>query len=178
LHYDHLLIAIVEFQNCDIALSRNGSMLVTAGSPEPLGNLTVGKIDLSEVPVKFPGRCCERWLHYDDLLTGWMEFPNYDLALFRNGSTLATASNPESLTKLTVGMIDLPKVPVKFPGSCSERWLEYDHLPTGRVEFPNYDIALFRNGSTLVTASRPQSLGKLTVGIINLPKLPIRFPGC
>jgi hypothetical protein len=143
LHYNHLLIAIVEFQNCDIALSRNGSMMVTAGSPEPLGNLTVGIIDLPEVPVKFPGRCGERWLHYDHLLTGWVEFPNYDLALFRNGSTLATASRPESLGKLTLGIINLPELPIKFPGSWGGRWLHYDHLLTGWVEIPNYDFALF-----------------------------------
>jgi hypothetical protein len=55
--------------------------------------------------------------------------------------------------------------------------MHYDHLLTKRVEFPNYDIALFRNGSTLVTAGTPESLGKLTVGIMDLPELPVKFPG-
>jgi hypothetical protein len=50
----------VEFPNDDIALFRNGSTLVTAGSPEPLGKLTVGIMDLLKLPVKFPGICCGR----------------------------------------------------------------------------------------------------------------------
>jgi hypothetical protein len=116
-------------------------------------------------------------LHYDHLLTGRVEFPNYDIALFSNGSTLVTASSPESLGKLTLGIINLPELPIKFPGSWGGRWLHYDHLLTGRVEFPNYDLALVRNGSTLVTAGSPEPLGKLTVGIIDLPKLPVKFPG-
>jgi hypothetical protein len=74
-----------------------------------------------------------------------VEFPNYDIALFRNGSTLVTAGSPESLGKLTVGIIDLLKLTVKFPGSCGGRWFNYDHLLTGRVEFQNHNIALFRN---------------------------------
>jgi hypothetical protein len=104
-----------------------------------------------------------------------VEFPNDDIVLFRNGSRLVTAGSPEPLGKLTVGIIDLPEVPVKFTGRCGKRWLHYDHLLTGRVEFPNYDVALFRNGSTLVTASSPEPLGKLSVGIIGLPKLSVKF---
>jgi hypothetical protein len=88
-----------------------------------------------------------------------------------------TAGSPESLGKVTIGMIDLPELMIKFPASWGGRWLHYDHLLDERVEFPNYDIALFRNESTLVTAGSPEPLGKLTVGIIDLLELPMKFPG-
>jgi hypothetical protein len=59
--------------NYDIALLRNGSNLVTAASPKTPGKLTVGIINMTEPPVKFPGRCRGMWSHYHYLLTGMVE---------------------------------------------------------------------------------------------------------
>jgi hypothetical protein len=45
------------------------------------------------------------------------------------------------------------------------------------VELPNYDIAIFRNGRSLVTAGRAESLGKLTLGMIVMPESLVKFVG-
>jgi hypothetical protein len=45
----------------------------------------VGIADMPELPVKLPIVCGASWLHYNYLLTGMVELPNYDIALFRNG---------------------------------------------------------------------------------------------
>jgi hypothetical protein len=70
-----------------------------------------------------------------------VQFPNYDIGLFRNGSTLVTASSPESLGKLTVGNMDLPELPVKFTGSCSEDGLTMTILSP---EEWNFQITILR----------------------------------
>jgi hypothetical protein len=43
--------------------------VVTAGSTESPGKLTLGIIDMHESTVNFPGGCGPSWLHYDYLLT-------------------------------------------------------------------------------------------------------------
>jgi hypothetical protein len=87
-----------------------------------------------------------------------------------------TVGSPESPGELTVGIIDMPKSPVKFPHRCGETWFHYHNLITGISELPNYDIALFRNGYNLVTAGSPESPGELTVGIIDVPESTLKFP--
>jgi hypothetical protein len=119
---------------------------VTGGNPESLGKLAVEIIDMPESPIKIPSVCGASWLHYNYLLTGMLELPNYDIALLRNGRSLVTAGSPEAPGKLTVAIIDMSESPVTFLGGCSASWLHYLYLLTGMVGLPNYDIALLRNG--------------------------------
>jgi hypothetical protein len=119
---------------------------VTGGNSESPGKLAVEIIDMLKSPVKFPSVCGASWLHYNYLLTGMVELPNYDIPLSRNERSLVTAGSPESPRKLAVGIVDMPELPVKFPSGCRASWQHYHYLLTGVVRLPNYDIALFRNG--------------------------------
>jgi hypothetical protein len=57
-----------------------------------------------------------------------------------------TAGSPESPDKLTVTIIDMSESPITILGGCGASWLHYPYLLSGKVELPNYDIALLRNG--------------------------------
>jgi hypothetical protein len=77
---------------------------------------------MPESPVKFPSGCGASWLHYHYLLTGVVELPNYNIALFSHGRSLVTAGSPAFPGKLTVGIIDMPELLVKFPSGCGASW--------------------------------------------------------
>jgi hypothetical protein len=119
---------------------------VTGGKPGSPGKLAVGIIDMAESPVKFPSVCGTSWMHYNYLLTGMVELPNYDITLLRNERSLVTDASSESPRKLAVGIVDMPESLVKSPGGCGASRLHYHYLLSEMVELLNYDIAVFRNG--------------------------------
>jgi hypothetical protein len=94
----------------------------------------MGIIDMPQSHVKLPGICGGSWSHYHYLLTGMVKLSNYDIALFRNRSSLVTAGSSESHGKLTMGIIDMPESPVTFPGRCGGSWSHCQYLHSRMVE--------------------------------------------